>query len=131
MIVFDSSPTDKAQREYSCAGFDSSPAGGVPELGCGAAAESGVFDLEMEGASKDLDAGSDGAVDLTREDGRERVPVASDRVGSGGCPPGVAAPWMANSESGCEGIGVFNDATRRSDIALKVRSVTMLIKNNN
>merc|ERR1712226_1514692 len=76
----------------------------------------------MEGASKDPDAGSDGAVDLTREDGRERVPVASDRVGSGGCPPGVAAPWMANSESGCEGIGVFNDATRRSDIAFFISS---------
>ena len=59
---------------------------------CVAAAESGVFDLEMEGASNDLDAGRDGAVDLTLEDGRERVPVASERGGSGGCPPGIALP---------------------------------------
>ena len=58
----------------------------MPEFGCGAVGpatvESGVFDLDMEGASNDLDTGSDGAVDLTLEDGRERVPpVASDRVG--------------------------------------------------
>lgn len=90
----------------------------MPEFGCGAVGpatvESGVFDLDMEGASNDLDTGSDGAVDLTLEDGRERVPpVASDRVGSGGCPPG--------SESECEGIGVLSEATRRSDIALEVR----------
>ena len=83
-------------------------------MGCGAAVESGVFDLEMEGASNDLDAGSDGATDLTLEDGRERVPVASDSpVGRGGCPPG--------SESACEGIGVLSEATRRSDRALEMR----------
>ena len=82
-------------------------------MGCGAAVESGVFDLEMEGASNDLDAGSDGATDLSLEDGRERVPVASDSpVGRGGCPPG--------SESACEGIGVLSEATRRSDRALEM-----------
>ena len=43
-----------------------------------AAVESGVFDLEMDGASKEREAGSDGAVGLALEDGRERVPVASD-----------------------------------------------------
>ena len=70
----------------------------------------------MEGASKDREAGSDGAVGLALEDGLERVPVASDRGGSGGCPAGVAV----TSDSGFEaGIGVFNDATRRSDRALK------------
>ena len=79
-----------------------------------AAVESGVFDLEMDGASKEREAGSDGAVGLALEDGRERVPVASDRGGSGGCPAG-----FVTSESGFEGIGVFNEATRRSDSALK------------
>ena len=80
------------------------------------AVESGVFDLEMDGASKEREAGSDGAVGLALEDGRERVPVASDRGGSGGCP---AAAGMVASESGLEGIGVFKEATRRSDRALK------------
>ena len=88
----------------------------MPELACVAAVESGVFDLEMDGASKEREAGSDGAVGLALEDGRERVPVASDRGGSGGCP---AAAGAVASESGLEGIGVFKEATRRSDRALK------------
>ena len=92
-----------------------------------------MLDLEMEGASKDREAGSDGAVGLALEDGRERVPVAIDRGGNGGCPAA-----MVTSESGFEGIGVFNDATRRSDRALKQtmkenhsRSLEVLGKANN
>ena len=66
--------------------------------------ESGVFDLDMEGASNDLDTGSDGAVDLTLEDGAEAEATAH-------APRAECARWaleqVEDLQIACYGPGSF------------------------